>query len=271
MSNLGNDLYRIVNGAKLVLFDQSELAQLTYGAFDIAARSMQESDQEKIEISFPVGYRADKTTIDSKRTYNKEDLLRRYQYLAFNQLSVNGVVQLVTTVEATLNDVVRATILKYPQKLGSKRSISMKDVLEAASMDEVHFRATDGLINELSYKSPTEFADAIKKIVPISLMECPAYHKYVEIKATRDIFIHNRGIANDVYTRKSGTHARVNAGVALPAGTQYYLESLESCLQMLEWLEKELHDHWHSSEFEERKNNKPETVQKNEETVADPV
>ena len=43
MENLGNQLYRIVNGAKGILFDQGELAQLTYGAFDIAARSMQES------------------------------------------------------------------------------------------------------------------------------------------------------------------------------------------------------------------------------------
>ena len=94
MENLGNQLYRIVNEAIGVLFDQGEMAQLTYGAFDIAARAMQESDEEEIQISFPVGYRPDKTTITSTRTYKKAELLGRYQFLAFNQLSVNGLFQI---------------------------------------------------------------------------------------------------------------------------------------------------------------------------------
>ena len=131
MENLGNQLYRIIDDAKSALFDQGELAQLTYSAFDIAARGMQESEQEEIDVTFPIGYRADKTAIESTRTYKKDELLGRYQFLAFHQLSVNGIVQLVTIVEAMLGDIVRSVVLKYPQKLGSKRSIPMKVVLEA--------------------------------------------------------------------------------------------------------------------------------------------
>ena len=252
MENLGNQLNRILNEAKHTLFDQGELAQLTHGAFDIAARAMQESKNEEIDVSFPVGYRADKTTIESKRTYKKEDLLGRYQYLAFHQLSINAIVQIVTIVEAAINDVVRATVLRYPKKLGAKRSIPMKTIFESTSIEEIHVRATDSLINELSYKSPVEFAESLKSIIPVNLMECHSFHKYVEVKATRDIFIHNRGIANDIYTRKSGTHSRVNAGGNLPCNIQYFLESYEASLQMMEWLENQLHQHWHSSENEDR-------------------
>ena len=258
MENLGNKLYRIVNDAKGVLFDQGELAQLTYGAFDIAARSMQESDQKEIKVSFPIGYRPDKTTIDSTRTYKKEELLGRYQFLAFHQLSVNGIVQLVTIVEAAISDIIRAVVLRYPQKLGAKRTLPIKSVLEASSIQEVHMRATDGLINDLTYKSPAEFAEIIRSLLPINLLECPAFHKYIEMKATRDIFIHNRGIANDVYLRKAGTHARVKEGMKLPSDIQYFLESYESCLQLIEWLENELHQHWHSSEYEEKKKRQTE-------------
>lgn len=252
MENLGTQLNQIVNATQGVLFAQGELAQLTYGAFDIAVRSMQESDQDEIKVSFPIGYRADKTTIDSTRAYRKEELLGRYQFLAFHQLSVNGIVQLVTIVEAALSDIIRAVVLRYPQKLGSKRTLPVKIFLEASSIYEVHMRATDGLINELSYKSPSEFAEAFKSLLPVNLLECPAFHKYIEIKATRDIFIHNRGIANDVYLRKAGTHARVREGERLPADIQYFLESYESCLQLVEWLGVELHQHWHSSEYEEK-------------------
>ncbi len=255
--NLGNQLNQIVRNARFAMFEQGELAQLTYGAFDIAARGMQESQQDEIEVSFPVGYQADRTAIPSTRTYRKEQLLTKYQFLAFHQLSVNALVQLVTLVETMLGDVVRAVVVRYPQKLGAKRSLSIQEVLESTTLEEVHLRATDALLNELAYKSPAEFADSVQPLLSVNLLECPAFHRYVEVKATRDI-IHNRGVANDVYVRKSGSHARVKAGTALPADIQYFLESYECCLQIADWLEIELHGHWHSSDYEDRKN--PQTA-----------
>lgn len=121
--NVGNLLIQIVRDARHAMFDQGELAQLTYGAFDIAVRGMQEMQQEEIEISFPIGYRADRTPVSSTKTYRKNQLLSKYQYLAFHQLSVNALVQLVTLVETMLGDTVRAVVLRYPHKLGSKRSL----------------------------------------------------------------------------------------------------------------------------------------------------
>jgi len=248
-----NQLYKIVGEARRALFDQGELAQLTYGAFDIAARGMQASAQNEISVTFPIGYRADKTAIESTRNYKKEELLGRYQYLAFHQLSVNGIVQLVTILEAMLGDVMRAVIMKYPQKLGNKRNIPMTTILEAVSIEEIHLRATDSFLNELAYKSPEEFSESAKTILSINLLECPAFHKYIEVKATRDIYIHNRGIANGIYLRKSASHARVKSGMKLPVDIQYFLESYESCIQMTEWLEVKLHENWHSSELDEYK------------------
>lgn len=236
------------------MFDQGELAQLTYGAFDIAVRGMQAMEQEEIEITFPVGYSADKSAIPSTRKYRKDQLLSKYQFLAFHQLSVNALVQLVTIVETMLGDIVRAIVMRYPQKLGGKRTLSIQTVLESTSLEEVHLRATDALINELAYKSPTDFANSMQDLLSVNLLECPAFHKYMEVKATRDIFIHNRGIANEVYFRKAGSHARVKAGMELPADIQYFLESYEYCIQIAEWLEIELHGRWHSSEYEDRKN-----------------
>ncbi len=42
--------------------------------------------------------------------------------------------------------------------------------------------------------------------------------------------------------------------MTLPADIQYFLESYEHCLQIAVWLESELHGHWHSSKYEDRKN-----------------
>lgn len=256
--NLGNQLNQFVTSARNAMFNQGEFAELTFGAFDIAVQRMHEMEQDEIEVTFPVGYSADKSAIPSTRKYRKDQLLSKYQFLAFHQLSVNALVQLVTIVETMLGDIVRAVVMRYPQKLSGKRTLSIQAVLESTSLEEVHLRATDALINELAYKSPTEFADSMQGLLSVNLLECPAFHKYMEVKATRDIFIHNCGIANEVYVRKAGSHARVKAGIGLPADIQYFLESYEYCIQIAEWLEIELHGYWHSSEYEDRKNSQIE-------------
>lgn len=251
---IGNFLYQLTSTARYSLFDQGELAQLTYGAFDVVARNVTELQSEEIDISFPVGYRPDRTTIQSTKKYEKNQLLERYKYLACQRLPVNALLQMVTTIEALIGDVTRAIITRYPQKLGAKRVISLQAVLEAKTIEDIHLRATDTLLNELTYKSQSELAEALQVLISINLLECPAFHKYIEIKASRDIFIHNRGLVNETYLRKAGSHARAKANENLPADISYFLESYESCLQLTEWLEKELHQHWYSSEFEESKN-----------------
>jgi hypothetical protein len=247
---LGNFLYRLVTNARHALFNQGELAQLTYGAFDVVAGSVQSNQSESIEISFPVGYRPDKTAILSTRTYSKSELLGRYQFLAFHQMPVNGMGQLVTIVEALLGDVLRSVVVRYPHKLGAKRTLPLQAVLEAQTLEEVHLKATDSLLNDLSYKSPAEFAAALETLLSVNLLECPAFHKYIELKATRDIHVHNRGVVNDTYLKKAGSHARAARDMFLPVDIPYFLESYEACLQVTEWLERELDQHWHSSERE---------------------
>lgn len=126
----------------------------------------------------------------------------------------------------------------------------MQAVFDSKSIEEVHIRASDTLLNELAYKSPQEFSEALNSLLSINLLECPAFHKYMELKATRDIYIHNRGVANEIYLRKAGNHARVTAQQPLPVNIQYFLESYEQCLQLTEWLQARLHDLWHSSDLE---------------------
>lgn len=145
VENIGNTLNQVCNAARSALFSQGEIAQLTYGAFDVTATKLNELGEEEIEISIPVGYRPDRSTVESRRKFTKEELIARYQYLAINQLAVNGIVQLVTIVEAMLNDVVRGVITRCPQKLGPKRSISMRAVLEATSIEEIHLCVIRGV------------------------------------------------------------------------------------------------------------------------------
>lgn len=248
--NIGNELYGIVARSRSSLFTQGELAQLTFVAFEAAAANIRTGPSDEIEVAIPIGLHSTKEAMFSNRKFKRDELISRYNFLAFTQLSVNGIVQLVTIVEAMLGDVVRCVVGRYPKKLGEKRTVPMTLILECRTTEEIHLRATDILMNELSYKSPQEFADEVKSLLSINLRECPAFHRFMEIKATRDIHIHNRGFANATYIRKAGGNARALDGQFLPTDINYFLESFEACLQLSEWLERELHEKWHSSDYE---------------------
>lgn len=250
--DLGNKLNRIVRDAQGALFRQGELAELSYNAFDLAATSIQNYETEPITLNIPIGWHADDTAMHGTQQYDKEDLVQRYRHLAVQQLPNNGLVQLVTIVEAMFADIIRTIVMRYPQKLGTKRTIKLGEILDCASIEEVHSRAVDSFINEFGYKSPHEMAEQMESFISANLLECPAFHRYIEVKASRDVLIHNGGIANEVYERKAGSHMRVKAGKPLPVDNQYFLRSYESCLQLCEWLEKSLHEKWHSSHFAEQ-------------------
>lgn len=249
--SLGNQVNKVINQARAQMFRQAELAQLTYLAFGLAAREVTSPEApDSHTIIFPIGMRPDQTAMPGERVYSRQDLQNQYQYLAVHQLSINCIYQLVSIVESMIDDVLRAVLKRYPAKLGSKKKIGMELVLECSSIEEVHDRAIDNLLNELSYESPHEHAESLKQYLSVNALECPAFHKYLEVKATRDIYVHGRGLSNKTYLRKCGTHARVSrTGIELPADTTYFLSSYEACLQLSEWLEEELHKCWESTDL----------------------
>lgn len=250
---IGNELNRVIQDALSLTFAQGELAQLSHSSFDQTATIIHQSYELNIEFEYPIGYKPTKEPMIGKRTYKKDELIERYAFLAHTQIPTNGIYQLVIIVEAMLADLIRKIVLKYLEKLGFKRQITLKDVLESNSLQELHLVATDSLLNDLGYKSPKDFAEAAEEILSINFLECAAYHKYVEMKATRDVLIHNQGIANNTYIKKTESHARVRVGEAVPIDQIYFLEVYEACLTFIEWLEERLHEKWHSGEYEKSK------------------
>ncbi len=255
-TNTGNAINQRVNNALLSLFEEGQEWQLTYSSYDEMAKRIQSDEDDVFTLSYPIGFRPDKTSMLGNRQYTEEELLKRISDLANEKLALNGIYQLITIIEALLGDLVRLIIIKFPKKIGNKRSIKSIDILNCNSIEDLHAKTANVILNELSYKSPKDFAEESKKFISVNLLECPSFHKYIEIKATRDIHIHNLGIVNELYIAKSSTHVRAPLDQYLPVNNTYYLESYEACLQLVEWLERELHEIWPSSEFEDRKSQK---------------
>ncbi len=251
MNDFGNQIFNIVRNTKFKLFNQGKYAQLTYQALDAYVTYVNTSKEENIKVSYPVGYTPSKEAILSESLFSKSKLNKEYNFLGLTQLPTNGIYHLTTLMETMFSDILRAVFTKYPEKMSSKKQIAISDILSLSSIELVHLEIINKTINEIAYKSPKDFVAEFEKFVSINLFETPAMHHYLEIKATRDIYIHNMGIVNSVYIDKSASHARAKDGQELPINIQYFLESYEYCLQLCEFLEKEFHRKWHSSEYEE--------------------
>lgn len=253
MLTFGDKIYRRIANAQDNLFDQGEIAQLTFQAFNRYVYLIQQTKEDKIKVTYPVGYGADNKPINNTDEYTKADLIEKYKLMSREQLPINGIYQLVTTIEALLSDILRDILIEFPAKIPNKRKLDYELVLEAKSLEEIKIALVNSILNELSYKSPRDFADEFHKYAGVNLLEKPAFHKYIELKATRDIYIHNQGIANEIYLTKANSMARVKSGEELPVNIQYFLQSYECCLQVTEILEEALNKTWPSAEYEKQK------------------
>lgn len=267
-NNFGNTINRIICYSKKQIFQQGELAQLSFNALLHYADELKKQDEnQEIEIDVPIGYYPTRTPMLSKKKYTVRYLLDNYDYLSRTQLAVNGIYQIVTIIECLLNDLLFEVILKCPEKI-DKKQIEVKRILKANSFEELKRDIIYSVVNELSYRSPQEYAREFEKYAFINLLECPAYQRYIEVKATRDVLIHNKGIANRIYVSKSGMFARVNSGVEMPVDDIYFMESYEYSLKLTEWLEKACHERWFSEEFEEKNKEIQSVSQQNTDSSA---
>jgi len=258
----GDRLNEMINNSRAVLFLQGEMAQLTYISYEKFIELVNNDESETIPITYPVGLRPDNTLINTTREYTKQELIERYQLLALDKLPIDGILKLVTLMETLLNDILRRILIEYPNKIPNKRKIDVEKALNASSLEEIKLYIVDNILNDIAYKSPKDYADEFNKYVGVNLLENPIFHKYIELKATRDIHIHNNGIANEIYRAKAGVMARINTDTFLPVTVQYFLQSYECCLQLNELLESELDKIWPSQDYRKSKTKNSTTDEK---------
>jgi len=115
---------------------------------------------------------------------------------------------LVTAIETLLNDALVNIFIAYPPKFG-KKSISAQDFISSGTYLQTIKNMASSSVNDLSYKTFKEYLDEWQKLaVKLPIISEEQINTFTEIKATRDLYIHNNGKINDLYMRKAGEKAR---------------------------------------------------------------
>ena len=105
----------------------------------------------------------------------------------------------------------RHWVLVHPQSIG-KKQLPVSIIFEAADLDTVKRAAIDRELNELSYKKLKDWFVYLESLVKLGCPSEDEIKRLAEIKATRDVFIHNSGVANAIYEEKAGEKKRFRAG-----------------------------------------------------------
>ncbi|WFB68212.1 hypothetical protein [Chryseobacterium sp. WX] len=252
--DFGNKLYRTVKDLKLLIFDIGEKIALSKTAFSFYRDNIKATEKGIVTITTPLGLDYEDEVIEHEYEYSYSELKLRINELCIDQLAIDGIYKMVTSVESVMVAVLDVILQKYPAKISNKIKIDSNLIFEVQSLEELKTQLFKRIINELTYKSPEDFAKDFKDYTSVDLNKCDDYERYIELKATRDLYMHNDGIVNEIYLRKAKKLARAKEKSKIICDYNYFLKSYEVCFKVVEYIIEELNKKWKSSEYEEWKN-----------------
>lgn len=140
----------------------------------------------------------------------------------------------VAQVEAFLNDVLTLLLRSDKRRLKTRihginhtKSIDVDELIDAANQDQLIDHLIKKELGQVFYAAPKFQFEYFQKVTGIELDEV-LLRQWFEAKATRDIIVHNSGIANDTYLKKAGDLQRAGDGEQVPVNSQYFADTLKA-------------------------------------------
>jgi len=194
-------------------------------AVNDARETLQSGPRTKLRFTIPTV--RDEQIVAAR---NRSKILSLLEQAVNQDLFAQALVPAVALTEGYLADMLVMILRAFPQKLSSpEKKIDLQLVLQASNLDELLGKIVSNQIHATFYDSPVKYFKYIEHTLSISI---PKRRKaaYAEVKATRDIYVHNGGIANEFYIQKSGDLARAEDGEPLPLDEDYFSSAI-TCMK----------------------------------------
>jgi hypothetical protein len=161
-------------------------------------------------------------TVSSKR--RDEDIGLIFYAQHERGIFETNIVSLVSRTEAFIQDSLAIVAAAYPNKLSilaDKGGIPLDLFLEHEEREDVIRRFVAMKCEGLMFGKPSEYLDKAAKVLTIEL-NTNLVKEFIEIKASRDIIIHNSGRINKLYVEKAGDQRRGADGEELVIDRAYF-------------------------------------------------
>lgn len=201
--------------------------QLTIDAL-ISLQSELSSSEHKRSYLVP-GIKGGQKSVLRRTTDILNYIDRRVSYSEYAQ----SIVFIVAIMEDYISDVLLSILMAYPRKIlvsakgnQSEYSVNLRDVIDSKGIEDILFNRAQSRINEAMYASPKQYAAYFEKVTGFDLG--PNLDTYIELKATRDLLVHNEGIINQIYLGKAGALARGEKGTSIVVDAIYFEKSVRA-------------------------------------------
>lgn len=152
----------------------------------------------------------------------------------------------VAQVEAFLNDVVVAVLIHDSRRLKAGvrgldlvRTIDVSDIVDSLSKEELIKAIVNKVVASLFYARPAIQFDYFEKVIGVEIRDT-LKTAWIELKATRDLIVHNSGTINEVYLQKCGTFARGQLNDAIEIDKEYFEQSIANAKSLVGCISSQL-------------------------------
>jgi len=150
-------------------------------------------------------------------------------------VGISRLAGLVTAVETVLNDTLVEALVAYPGKL-AKKQITVQELNAAGSSLASFQLVAQKAANDMAYLNIKDYVKTWQDYVgELSELSQDEIDDFAEVKATRDVYLHNNGKPNDIYERKAGIKARkADRGGNLPVDDTYLKAATRLCAAIID-------------------------------------
>jgi hypothetical protein len=185
-------------------------------------------------VDIEVRRRGRRIRLDNKVTgsvVNEQDLLRVAQTSANDYLPSATIQQFASLAETFLTDLVRLWLTAHPAHL--KGQVDVQTIVAASDKAAILRPLIDQYVLGMGYKRPSEWFRQLSGIVTLHHPSDAEIAQFAEFKATRDVFVHNRGMVTAIYVEKAGALARAPLGMPLDLPDAYLHSAWRLCCKIV--------------------------------------
>jgi hypothetical protein len=154
------------------------------------------------------------------------DLVGKLRGYVAEQLAEATFQQFITIFENFLFELLRLWLVAHPKSLGAK-TVEFRRILDAPDIAAITLQVVNHELNEVFYERPAEWFKYLESKVKLGCPTADEIARIAEAKASRDVLVHNRGVANTVYESKASHLARYKNGERIDIPENYHRQTWE--------------------------------------------
>jgi hypothetical protein len=153
------------------------------------------------------GYRFTTRNSATGTVTTQTSLLTKSQGYLAKELAEATFQQFISIFESYVFDLLHLWLMAYPQNLIVKK-VDYKVILDAPDKDAITTHVVNREANEIMYERPSSWFAYLEDKAKLGCPSTDEIELIAEAKASRDVLVHNRGVANKIYESKAGKLAR---------------------------------------------------------------